>query len=113
MNKHEIFAKVKAHLLRQGTRSMSENDDGCAYRGQGGLSCAVGCLIPDDAYSSMIENHPADYYLVQQCLPFEVTPEIERLLRALQGVHDDTMPTYWEMVLSDVARNFNIEEPTS
>ncbi len=46
MNNQEAFEKVVAHLKAQGTRSIHENGEDCAYAGQHGLSCAVGCLLP-------------------------------------------------------------------
>ena len=109
MNKHEIFAKVKAHLLKQGMRSMNAGSF-CAYRGAGGLSCAVGCLIPDAEYDPIIENLPANDFRVQERLPFEVTEETGHLLCELQRVHDCSAPSAWPMVLGDVAFNFSIEE---
>jgi hypothetical protein len=43
--RREVFERVRDHLLRQmGTSYMHGT---CAYRGEEGLSCAVGCLILD------------------------------------------------------------------
>ncbi len=111
MNKHEIFAKVKAHLLGQMERSA--DGDVCRYRGPNGLACAVGCLIPDEMYEPIIEYQPATSYIVQRHLPFEVTEEIEFLLKELQGIHDYSAPHYWADHLAYAAKIFSIEEPAS
>lgn len=50
MTNQEIFDTVATHLLRQNARSMGPRTDprfgtlsrGCAYRGDGGLRCAIG-----------------------------------------------------------------------
>jgi hypothetical protein len=55
MNMLEVFNKVEAHLLAQGVRSMKYLDM-CAYRGAGGLRCAVGCLIKDEFYHESLEG---------------------------------------------------------
>ena len=55
MNAQEIFDKVMGHLRKQGERSIN-NNDACLYRGPGSLQCAIGCLIPDELYSSQMER---------------------------------------------------------
>lgn len=59
ITKQQIFTKVKAHLLQQGKQSMRQTKPVqiCAYRGDEGLKCAIGCLIPDNEYSSCIEGY--------------------------------------------------------
>ena len=57
----EVFDQVKNHLLTQNKKSLLPNEirylgNGCAYRGENGLKCAVGCLIGDDEYTSGIEG---------------------------------------------------------
>jgi hypothetical protein len=49
MTNQEIVNKVAKHLRIQGVRS-ANTTGACKYRGDNGLSCAVGCLIPDSAY---------------------------------------------------------------
>lgn len=53
--RQEIFDKVARHLVTQGKRSMLSSKD-CAYRGCGGTSCAVGCLIDDEFYDERFEG---------------------------------------------------------
>lgn len=50
----EIFNRVCAHLVGMKERSMRATIK-CAYRGDNGAKCAIGCLIPDDKYNSDIE----------------------------------------------------------
>lgn len=55
MNSRE---KIVQHLTQQKAQSKVPGGDYCAYRGVGGLMCAVGCLIPDELYIIGIENLP-------------------------------------------------------
>ena len=61
-----VFDKVVKHLLTQKRRSESKR--GCAYRGEDGAMCAVGCLISDKAYDPEIEGHSV------YCLRVQETP---------------------------------------
>jgi hypothetical protein len=90
MNEQEIFNTVVRHLGKQGVQSLNEFE--CAYRTSDGLSCAAGCLIPDELYHSDIEGfivgdmlfskHP---YLVEALPWFK---ENWKLIRRLQNAHD-------------------------
>lgn len=98
MTAQEIFDKVYTHLLVQRYPSMSDPGDEadagraiCMYRGVSGRSCAVGCLISDDAYLPMLENLIATNIHVVTALEnsgIEVTEGIEHMLNELQAVHD-------------------------
>lgn len=60
MTKQEIFDTVVKHLADQGCRSITHVDVGtryCAYRGEHGRKCAIGCLIPDSEYVPRLECH--------------------------------------------------------
>lgn len=48
MTAQQIFDRVAVHLATQ--RTQSARNGICAYRGQGGAMCAVGCLIPEHHY---------------------------------------------------------------
>lgn len=52
-----LFTKVAHHLIRQGrpAKIKMKAVTACAYRGNDGTACAVGCLIPDHLYSSELE----------------------------------------------------------
>jgi hypothetical protein len=111
MSMQEIFNKVATHLLRQGQRSTDERDD-CAYRGQGGLSCAVGCLIPDELYSPEFEYRqvrklPLD--VLEACgVDLDKFSEQLRLLAMLQTIHDNVEPRGWEIALRECARSLKL-----
>lgn len=66
MNKQEIFDKVVRHLYAQGKPAM--NGANCRYRSNDGLSCAVGCLIPDSCYDPGMENQTVSMEKVQKVL---------------------------------------------
>ena len=71
MTNQQIFNKVAKHLLKQGRRARDGN--GCAYRGENGTKCAVGCLIPDALYDDRLEGSSVRYvgdgcYLLGQVL---------------------------------------------
>ena len=51
MNKQEIFNKVFLGLKSQGFQQSVNKHNVCQYRGEGGLKCAVGHLIPDEIYN--------------------------------------------------------------
>lgn len=54
MTRQETFDIVVAALIQQGRPSVSS--EGCMYRGDGDLKCAVGHLIPDDKYTPYFEG---------------------------------------------------------
>jgi len=89
VNAQQIFDKVALHLITQGCPAFGEEGE-CAYRGTNGTSCAVGCLIPDQAYDIHMEGRPVERII--QRFP-DRTPgyfrEHASLLTALQLTHDD------------------------
>ena len=62
--KQETFDIVYRALKAQGGPSVDTWPDGryrrCRYRGEGGLKCAAGHLIPDEDYRVELEDGPAD-----------------------------------------------------
>lgn len=54
MTKQKIFNKVWIALNTQGQPSLGKGQ--CCYRGQDGLKCAAGHLIPDELYTPGLEN---------------------------------------------------------
>lgn len=78
----EIFDYVEAHLRNQGQRSMARSCN-CAYRGEKGRMCAVGCLIADDEYNLSMEGN----VVCAIHLPFRLRPHVS-MLRDLQIFHD-------------------------
>jgi hypothetical protein len=60
MTLQDFFNKSAAHLLRQNARATYKKPGSdvahCAYRGEQGFSCAVGCLIDDEHYDPVLEG---------------------------------------------------------
>lgn len=93
----EIYDTVVKHLFAQGKPAyghivLHENDDGvmaCAYR-MGELKCAVGCLIPDDAYRDSMERKSIQAIIAEEDygLPLYLGGNVT-LLRQLQSAHDN------------------------
>jgi hypothetical protein len=93
MNNQEIFDKVATHLFAQGERAHVSGS--CRYRTEDGLKCAVGCLIPDEMYSDLMEDtsihsFPDQFPDVYEYLGGEQTII---LLSDLQSIHD--WPQNW------------------
>lgn len=93
MNTQEIFNKVVLHL--SGMKKQSLRTGGvCAYRGEGGSMCAVGCLISDEAYASRqnMEGFTASSLAARGAVSESIGRALERndteLLTYLQSVHD-------------------------
>ena len=93
----EIFDHVVPLLFAQGKRSMYHDGNGeltCAYRGDGGLRCAVGFLIPDELYYEDLEGRDVMSEAVTGVLK-NVIPEallgfdgLGIILNDLQDAHD-------------------------
>lgn len=113
----EIFDKVAMHLLTQkkkalklysGVNSFKSETHVCALRGFSGTKCAIGCLIPDELYSSKMEKtSPRSLRKVfPSLLPY--LGDNQDLLDRLQGVHDIYEVTQWRRELIIAAINSNI-----
>jgi len=114
MSMSRIFYKVKKHLLKQNAHSQAESMDTCAYRGDNGLKCAVGCLIPDKMYSYAMEEQGVDKDIVTKALVSVLgvnvckREEKIRLLRDLQYTHDTFPPVDWPDRLAVIQTGYNI-----
>lgn len=122
----EVFTTVAVHLLRQNEKSMgqypSRNEHmnghpvgGCMYRGDNGLKCAVGVLIPDSVYTLALEGECIAGNNVRAALrlsSIDLGPAtMENMLSALQRVHDNDPVYYWAERLSHLAFNFHLQMP--
>mgnify|MGYP000040963208 CR=1 FL=1 len=115
MNLQQIFDKTASHLLKQGIQSTFEDTDRCAYRGQDGSMCAVGCLINDDAYNWYLEGTSVDdCKKVQKALrnsgiEFDTDGQVMRLLIMLQGIHDTKEESDWAASLRALANELGLK----
>jgi hypothetical protein len=95
MQPQAIFDSTVVHLQAQGRRSLIQTPRGPepAYRGEGGLKCPVGALIPDSCYDSKMEGRGLSDLFEVDLFPNFVQSlawmgRNERLLRSLQLAHD-------------------------
>lgn len=58
-----VSERIRDHLIKQKTRASKSYNDGdagtktfCAYRGNNGTMCAVGCLLADEHYTPEMER---------------------------------------------------------
>lgn len=109
MEAQEIFDKVVTHLRKQGCKSFDEFTQSCLYRGPNGTSCAVGCLIPDEEYTSAIEGDIVDALIYRFQLPSLIPMQSNiELLGAFQRMHDFDEVSTWEQEFARVANRFNL-----
>lgn len=81
-----IFDRVVSHLAKQG-RPAYHSQGGCLYRTPEGLSCAVGCLIPDSVYKFSMEGMSILGLIEAEYIKMELDGTTE-LIFALQRAHD-------------------------
>ena len=108
-----VFNKVAAHLLAQREQSLTA-DGRCAYRGQNGRRCAVGCLINDEHYHSALEDKTTPiteaFKAVENSLGLpRLSPRLVFLLEELQVLHDHTPPSTWREELKELAHQYELE----
>lgn len=101
---------VCKHLLTQGKPSKSKQAGGCAYRGDDGLMCAVGCLISDDEYEPDMEGVTINAAQVLTVFSW-AEPSTISLLESLQGVHDNWEPACWREELEALAKSYGLRFP--
>jgi hypothetical protein len=112
MSMQQIFTKVSKHLIKQGEPSMTGYQ--CLYRSPAGLSCAVGCLIPDADYRKRLEGCSTTDDRVMEALHSVIgvdpASRINKLalLADLQEVHDDYQPNAWPKKLAQVRHAYNL-----
>jgi hypothetical protein len=122
----QIFERCANHLLAQGKRSMAHEEGGinndlqCAYRGDAGLMCGVGCLIADEHYTGDLEgqsanSNPVSYALQRSGVevntrwyvgPYSYT--VKRLLEKVQELHDKVEPEDWRDKAADIAESLGL-----
>lgn len=120
MTKQEIFDKVATHLLTQNIKSLRDVTScedgvlysGCAYRGDNGTKCAIGCLIPDEAYLHEIEGSTcrsgAVVELLKSLYDFHTEYQMS-FLRQLQIVHDRSPVDMWKYQLKHLAEDHMLD----
>lgn len=92
-----ISEKIRDHLTKQRKQSKTKYGNcltpSCAYRGDGGVMCAVGCLITDEVYTDELESMCADttevVRAIENSMGIEMTADVEQLCTDWQLYHDD------------------------
>lgn len=118
----EIFDTVLAHLRKQGEPAL-DITGACVYRDGNGLSCALGCLIPDSLYTPQIET-AAMFHIIDDSPTVEsitlgeilgkigIEPRQYKLLLDLQNAHDKLLQHFkegWETRMREIADNHKLK----
>lgn len=121
--KQDYFNRSYLGLKSQGFERSRSSIVGCAYRGSNGMKCAIGHLIPDEMYNSIIEGNgiistirkypdhlPENFFVF--AYGSEERKFFERFLSELQGVHDlSTEPNLMENNLHSFAACHSLTIP--
>lgn len=128
MTNQDAFNQAVTWMLAQGKRSLNQNDV-CVYRGDNGLRCAVGTLIPDAEYQPWFDDvdhssFPDDVGIAEGTTAAVVVPHVPSLagvdlflLSRLQGIHDRSDVKHWRRDLKflgdSLGLTWPLDEPTS
>jgi len=108
MTPQKLFDDIVTFQRKQGEKCSGAND-GCFYRGPGGLRCAVGCVIPDKLYHTDMEGRDVRD-LVDKFLKlgnyFGWGNLI--LLQGMQRTHDACDVNFWEREWQSVASTHHL-----
>lgn len=121
-NHVDVITFVKDALLLQGEKSMTiDGGDRCLYRlikDDGTvLKCALGFLIPNSRYKSLMENNDAIdlFYKFPKALEStikrfklnnESQEELAEFFNALQQVHDQQDVADWEKHFGELSQSY-------
>ena len=105
MNDQQAFDIVVTHLFTQ-KKPARDHNGSCKYKTDGGLMCAVGCLIPDDEYKEHFEGKTV--VSIYEQLPFLRSVSIELLAR-MQTIHDTYHVPEWFRCLECIRRDYNLD----
>jgi hypothetical protein len=102
----EIFNIVKE---RAKNPAKSEDSKRCLYRGQNGLKCFVGELIPDEVYNPGFESDSICmlWFKYEHNLNTLFTTQQIDLLEELQRIHDREDPTSWGKEIKKVEKVYS------
>lgn len=111
MKKRQVFKQVAQHLLDQNKRAeyfgRVDEDDCCRYHMDGGIKCAVGCLISDEHYDETLEGRDIEDMRVRKAVELSlgqrITAKDLRLLNDLQILHDYQPVDGWHRMLDEMA----------
>lgn len=104
-----LFDKVVLAMRRQGYIRSTGAAEACTYRGEDGLRCFVGHLIPDRSYRPDMEGATVNMLHESGQVFSTLTYEALEFLEHLQSIHDDEPPKRWEAALADLAEDYDLE----
>lgn len=110
MTAQEVFNTIVTALLDQNEQSL-DADGECAYRGEGGLKCAAGHIIPDSEYKPDMESWKVSNWRVAGIVERIVGQENMELVRELQWTHDNELPHSWKRCFQEIAIRLKLEMP--
>lgn len=121
--KQELFTKIATHLLQQNEKSRLA-DGICAYRGENGTMCAIGCIISDEHYTIKLEgtsvvDHEGAWKAVKRSNPaienldLHDRHNVHVMLSNLQNIHDLQPIEDWRKHLLWIANENYLEMPAS
>lgn len=106
MNNQQAFDKMVTHLFTQKEKALSPGG-GCRYLAFDGLKCAVGCLIPEEEYSTSIEGKRV--LRIAEIIPALKGLSID-MLSNVQAIHDNRPTHVWFNSLRDVCCRFKLDD---
>lgn len=86
LDRQKTFDTVVQHLRAQGQQAIV--DGSCCYRTADGLKCAVGALIPDEAYTPDIEGMIAREQEIWSLIPGAEEADADFLYVMQFDLHD-------------------------
>ena len=103
--RQQVFDKVATHLLTQMEQAVGDIGGSCQYRA-GKLSCAGGCLIPDEEHDEDLVEQKDWTQLVRESV---VPRNHMHLIVRLQRIHDRQNTRSWKEQLKILAESEGLE----
>jgi hypothetical protein len=115
MTTQEAYEAIRAYFSQPDAEyCVDEHEERCVYRRADGRKCAVGCLIPDDAYMPEFDRVGYSPAQIKRAIP-ELRSVSEEFLVKAQNAHDERAFVSGEPdvsifieVLDSLARRYNL-----
>lgn len=102
----DLFNHVAAHLLTQRVESRKGSSQVCQYRGDNGLSCAIGSCISNEDYKESMEGEDAET-LIKKYFPRAY--DLIEICNRLQTIHDLATLDDWKVDLQQLAKTCQLD----
>lgn len=118
-NNEQVIHFVIAHARRQKQQAYDYTSDSCVYRGENGVKCFAGALIPDSAYDSKMEGLIIGSYKLVVRTNLTIVEQFFlgkganlRLISELQAIHDEEKEVEaWEEAFEDLCTTWDVLFP--